>query len=226
MTDTNHNKHLYIFLDEGGNFDFSKNGTKYFTMTSITVQRPFDFYVSLTSLKYDLMEDGPALEYFHASEDMQMVRDKVFAIIGKDIPDIIIDTVIVDKRKTNPALRDIKQFYLKMLGYLLKYICDNRNVELYESVIITTDKIPVNKKRQSVEKTIKKNLAGIMKSAEKPYQILHHNSKSSFSLQVVDYCNWAIFRKWEKEDDRSYDLIKNRIRSEFNIFEKGTTNYY
>ncbi len=32
---------LYIYLDEGGNFDFSANGTKYFTLTSVTTVRPF-----------------------------------------------------------------------------------------------------------------------------------------------------------------------------------------
>ena len=42
---------LYIFLDEGGNFDFSKNGTKYFTVTSLTKERPFVAYKDLTELK-------------------------------------------------------------------------------------------------------------------------------------------------------------------------------
>jgi len=62
---------LYLFLDEGGNFDFSKTGTKYFVITSLTKQRPFAAYKELVELKYDLIESGVNLEYFHAAEDRQ-----------------------------------------------------------------------------------------------------------------------------------------------------------
>ena len=66
---------LYIFLDEGGNFDFSLNGTRYFTLTCVTSQRPFPWDATFPSLKYDLIEKGLDIEYFHAAEDRQIVRD-------------------------------------------------------------------------------------------------------------------------------------------------------
>lgn len=49
-------------------------------MTSVTKQRPVEAYKALTELKYDLLESGLTLEYFHAAEDTQAVRDQVFAI--------------------------------------------------------------------------------------------------------------------------------------------------
>jgi hypothetical protein len=57
---------LYIFLDEAGNLDFSSNGTKYFLLTSVTKERPFLAYKEMTELKYDLVEQGLDIEYFHA----------------------------------------------------------------------------------------------------------------------------------------------------------------
>lgn len=45
-------------------------------------------------------------------------------------------------------------------------------------------------------------------------------------LQAVDYCAWAIQRKWEKSDTRSYDLIKDRIKYEYNLWGNGTKHYY
>ncbi len=45
-------------------------------------------------------------------------------------------------------------------------------------------------------------------------------------LQLTDYCTWAIQRKWEKGDSRSYDMIKNRITYEYDMFRKGTSYYY
>jgi hypothetical protein len=37
-------------------------------------------------------------------------------------------------------------------------------------------------------------------------------------LQVADYCCWAVHRKWERNDKRSYELISDRIDSEFALF--------
>ena len=49
---------------------------------------------------------------------------------------------------------------------------------------------------------------------------------SNKNAQIADYCCWAIYRKWEKGDLRSHDLIKNKIRSEFDMFAKGNIKYY
>lgn len=213
-------------MDEGGNFDFSPKGTCYFTITSVTMNRPFGFYGPLACLKYDLIERGIDIEYFHATEDKQKVRNQVFKIVTENLSNMSIDSIVVDKKKTNPSLRDIAKFYPKMVGYLLRYVCQTRNLKEYTGIIVITDAIPVRKKRKAVEKAIKTTLAPMIKSAEKPYQLLHHDSKSSFGLQVADYCNWAIFRKWESQDLRSYELIKAVIKNEFNIFETGETYYY
>lgn len=40
-------------------------------------------------------------------------------------------------------------------------------------------------------------------------------------LQVTDYCTWAIQRKWERGDGRSYDLIKDKIASEYELWRIG-----
>ena len=37
-------------------------------------------------------------------------------------------------------------------------------------------------------------------------------------LWVVDYCVWAIQRKWEREDARSHVLTQDKIKSEFLMF--------
>lgn len=45
-------------------------------------------------------------------------------------------------------------------------------------------------------------------------------------LQVADYCTWAIQRRWERNDDRSHTLIRSKIQSEFDVWQRGTTLYY
>jgi hypothetical protein len=218
-------QYLYVFLDEAGDFNFSLTGTRIFSITTITNIRPFPWDASLMSLKYDLIEVGLDIEYFHAAEDRQAVRDKVFAIIGNDLTDLRIDSLIVEKRKTGPALQVLEKFYPRMIGYLLRYVLYPKNLRDFAEVIVITDSIPFSRKREAIEKAVKQTLSRMLPTGTK-YRILHHASKSCAGLQVADYCNWAIFRKWERQDLRSYELIRSGIRSEFDIFKSGPRHYY
>jgi len=42
----------------------------------------------------------------------------------------------------------------------------------------------------------------------------------------VDYLTWAVTRYYERGDPRSYDLIRHKIASEFDLFQTGTVVYY
>ena len=219
---------LYIFLDEGGNFDFSLTGSTYFTLTSVSMLRPFSLHTRLDTYKYDLIEHlikpRIEMEYFHCADDNTFVRGKVFDLLAAELAPKSVDAVVVEKRKTGPALQPPEKFYPKMLGYLLRYVLENASDDLDELVIIT-DRIPVNRKRRAVEKALKTVLSDMLPKTT-PYRIMHHSSRSHYGLQIADYLNWAILRKWERSDNLAYDKIKSLVRSEFDIFRKGTRHYY
>lgn len=59
-----------------------------------------------------------------------------------------------------------------------------------------------------------------------PFRTAAWSAASEPCLQIADYCCWAIQRQWERGDDRSYVLIQDKIRSEFDIFRWGATKYY
>jgi hypothetical protein len=218
-------QYLYVFLDEAGDFNFSLTGTRFFTLTTITNIRPFSWDAPLISLKYDLIEVGLDIEYFHAAEDRQAVRDQVFTIIANNLTNLRINSLMVEKRKTGPALQILEKFYPRMIGYLLRYVLNPKNLRDFAEVIVITDSIPFSRKREAIEKAVKQTLSRMLPTGTK-YRILHHASKSCAGLQVADYCNWAIFRKWERGDLRSYDLIRSGIQSEFDIFKSGHRYYY
>jgi len=219
MIDDNNNKFSYIFLDEGGNLDFTQNGTKYFTLTAISQSRPFDTDAILQSLKYDIIESGLNIEYFHATEDKQNTRDSIFDAIQKHLKNFFIDSLIVEKNKVGTLLQNEKRFYPEMLGYLLQLLMSYPNWHNSKEIIIITDALPIKRKRQAIEKTIKKTVKKILVKSHRNYRILHHQSKSCMSLQIADYCNWAIYRKWQRSDLRSYNIIKAAIRSEVDFFK-------
>ena len=210
----------YIFLDEAGNLDFSANGTRYFVLTSISMRRPFPVYEALTDYKHDCLEYGLDMEYFHCVADNNHVRKGVFDLIAAHLGGMrhmSIDSLVVEKRKTGPALREDMRFYPEMLGHLLKFVLPKELDAGAEEVIVITDKLPVNRKRQAVEKGTRLALAEMLPQGMR-YRILHHASRSHYGLQVADYCCWAVFRKWNRNKTHYYDLIKQAVRSEFDIF--------
>jgi hypothetical protein len=212
---------LYIFLDEAGNLDFSRNGTKYFVLGGITKERPFHAYKELTELKYNLVQRGMGLEYFHAAEDNQATRNQVFDIIEKNLADVTVDSIIVEKQKVDKALHADEQFYPKVLGTLLREILKHYPLAEFAEVIVFTDSLPVLRKRGAVEKGVKLTLAAMLPATVR-YHVLHHASKSNMDLQIADYCTWAIYRKWNMKDERSYQRIKAAVRREWDVLQTGT----
>ena len=75
-----------------------------------------------------------------------------------------------------------------------------------------TDTLPVNKKRRAVEKGARLVLAKQL-SRRMKYRILHQASRSHYGLQVADYCCWAVFRKWQREEIDHYYRTKQIVRS-------------
>lgn len=216
---------LYIYLDEAGNFDFSQTGTRWFMLGSIALERPFGFTNPLEELRLDLLERGLEIERFHASDDAQNTRNSVFQIIQAHLGGLRIDSTIVEKRKTGPALRAEEHFYPKMLGYHLRHVLEQIGFAKYQRIVIVTDTLPMQRKRRAIEKAVKLTLAAMLPAGAN-FSVLHHDSRSALGLQVTDYCTWAIYRKWDRADTRSYDLIQPAIRSEFDIFRTGIRFYY
>lgn len=219
---------LYIFLDEGGNFDFSPTGSQYFTLTCVSLYRPFKLHTGLDTYKYDLIEHRIVprieMEYFHCADDNRHVRGRVFSMLATSVPHDSVDSVVVEKRKTGPALHPPEKFYPKMLGYLLRYAVEKASRGVGEVVVIT-DSLPIAKKRKAIEKAVKTVLANMLPTGT-PYRVMHHSSRAHYGLQIADYFNWAIYRKWEHNDSKPHKQIASQIRSEFDIFRKGTRYYY
>lgn len=216
---------VYIFLDESGNLDFSPSGTRYFVLTSVSMSRPFPAYDQLEALKYDLIEGRLDLEAFHSAEDSKAVRGAAFDRISNSLDGLRIDSLIVEKSKTGPALRSDMRFYPEMLGYLLKWVLPKEDRSGPGGLIVITDTLPVKRQRKAVTKGVQQALSTMLPPGIR-YHILHHPSRSHYGLQIADYCCWAIFRKWERADSYFYDKIEPAIRSEFDIFRNGTTYYY
>lgn len=225
-------KALYIFLDESGNFDFSPNGTKYFILTSLSTSAPFGVGGALLRLRYNLLPNyacGSHMAdrgHFHASEDIQTVRDAVFEALLNLDHDIRIDSVVAQKNKAKPEYHQQPvELYRRVGEALLKYSFIRVRNQDFDHVVMVFSSI-FDKKKRGILKQAFKSL--LKQFAHTPFSLYFHDSKFDPGSQAVDYFGWAIYRKWESSDLRSYNPVSARgiIHSEFDIFSRGEMEYY
>jgi hypothetical protein len=231
------NKTLYLFIDESGNFDFSAKGSKYFIATALATFDPVIGRENLVKLRYELLAQGNDQEFFHASEDRQIVRDEVFKILNTSVGSYEVHSVIAQKNKADPSLyKEIYQkdgktisrvtgigLYQQVCQTLLKYVFTGKANNI-DTIVVVLASLAGGDKKKTILKTLKHflktNFPGI------PFEIYSHASCADLNCQLADYCCWAISAKWERSELRSYVLIKPQIKNEFELFRKGKTEHY
>ena len=203
-------KTLYIFIDEAGNFDFTKKGTSHFVLTCVTTFKP-ELSCPLLRLKYDLFINGPKFgesdyESFHASEDKQIVRNSVFDVI-KDMDHVKSYSVIVDKLYSNKI--DGELLYARMCNVLIEDVLNDTTN--YGKVVVVMDKILFKHKRANITKAIKSTIK--KKFNIIPYTFFHQ-MKSDPNCQIADYCCWVIYVKYTRNELRPLQEISDKVITE------------
>lgn len=216
-------KRVYVFADEAGNFDF-RNGngaSKFFIIGTVTTS---DTQVgqALMELRRELAWQGTGLETsFHATEDKQVVRDEVFRVLQS--ADFRADFTIFEKRKTVPARRNEHGLY-KLAWFEHWRHVGPQIVRIRDEMLVIAASLGTRKKRRSLRLAIEDVVDQV--TFCKSWEVAFWPCESDPCLQVADYCTWAVQRKWELGDTRSYDLIKNKITTEYDYFRFGRTIYY
>jgi Protein of unknown function (DUF3800) len=214
----------YIFADEAGCFTFRRgpNISKYFIVCTVTLT-DLSIAQAITDLRRKMVwERTPVGECFHATTDPQPIRGRVYDTI-QSYP-FKIQAVICEKAKAKPAITSSKaRFYKYPWFYGLKYGIAPF-ITPSDTVFVTVASI--GDKRE--KKTFQGELDDVMYQTvpKAKWTIDFRPSKCDPCLQLADYCAWAIQRKWEKGDTRSYDLIKDRITNEYDLWQHGSTLHY
>lgn len=206
----------YLFIDESGNLDFSGKGSSHFILTSVAADsyRPA---LALLGHRHNLViteeYDGHC---FHATSDQQRVRDGVFDLI-RDM-EIRVDTTIFEKRKAYDRLKTDNAFYDLAWYMHLKHVIP-RVAKADEDLIIFAATINVQEKKQTFQNALKGTVDAIG-HRRGTTRVVFWPAQCDHGIQIADYCAWAIQRKWERGDTRSYELISHLIKSEFDIFRR------
>ena len=126
-------------------------------------------------------------------------------------------SIYLNKAKVYTKLKEEKHvLYNYVANILLDRIMSKKLVDTKAQIKLYAAKRETNKfLNENFKEYLRKQIQG------------HHKLKISVeikrpseekSLQVVDFASWAIFRKYEHQDDSYYNLIKNKIIEESPLF--------
>lgn len=214
---------LYIFLDESGNLDFSRNhgATVHYVLAAVSVLLPLTSSQKLQQLKYTMLREGEDIEYFHASEDKQATRNKVIEQLATMANDIKVNYIYAKKTKTHPRYQTNAKFYGLLGKTLLKYIVNYKS-NGFEKIVIVFDKALTKKEQKAFLGEVKPEL----KKVGKPYNIYFHQTLSDFNGQIADYFAWSKYVSLERNEQRPLTALASIEKREFDIFKRGTREWY
>lgn len=226
---------IYIFVDEAGDMDFSTKGSKHYMFNFLIKKRPFRLHEYIANYKYSLIErnlkssnERLDIERFHACEDNKYIREELFNIISTfDNGLVKTYSYILDKPKVSPHKRQEKdRFYIDNLSYAIQKLLDE--IKIDKDFIIITDRLPIEKNKKNQIGALKKGIKDYLRSKHLNlrYDIFHHSSASSVNLQIVDYISWAIFRKYEHNDNYYYNKIEKYLMKVDEVTKNRTITHY
>ena len=209
--------------------NFSPQASSHVVVAALNViQSPESVMGAYWQLRHDLYIHPPIdtgiqgvyrNKRFHAANDPQVVRNRVFEIICENLESLAVHVLVLEKSRVHEHLRTDSWLYEKLYYFTTKSILTRSTWATgAQGVRQLIDHTEDNRLRKDSVRGIRKAEAEV--EAKSRSEIYHTTSFAHPFLQLADYFCWAVYRKYENDDDRSYRLIEKAIENEWRLFGK------
>ena len=208
----------FIFMDESGDlgFDFSKQGTSsYFLVTFLFTGKKRPIEKCVKKVHSGLRKKFRKIGVLHAYREEPVTRKRLLSCLAKK--DCKIMTILLNKRNVYTRLQNEKAvLYNYVTNILLDRIFTKKLLPSGGDVEIVASRRETNRfLNQSFQSYLSSQLA---KNHDIKMRISIKTPFQEKALQAVDFVSWAIFRKYEHEDDTYYNIIRGKIVEENPLF--------
>ena len=205
---------MYVYLDESGDLGFGQGGTKYFTVAFVIMENPLHFKrcVKRVKIKYDIPRDVE-LKGYTTRESIKTDLLNRFAKL-----DIEVHSITVRKKNVNPRLqRDTNIFYNYMVGLSLveRILQEPPNSE----VIINIDKRIISiTSGAKFDEYLRLKTWYERERQDIELKIYHIDSHEAYAIQGIDIICNSIFRKYNSNNYRLFNIIRCKVKSDRRLF--------
>jgi len=190
----------YAFVDESGTVDpFSGSHFLVIALLSTTRPRPIELHVKRALKKY-----GTSLGFgeMKADASREVVVKRLLQAIAQE--PVAILAVIVDKRGIARPPEDPEEIYREAITRAIRHA-----VTRWPRIDVCLDKRYTAKRlRYRLEKVIRERITDLHQEV---VIIRQEDSIACKELQATDYVAWAFFQKYERGDNRFYDIIADKV---------------
>ena len=205
---------MYVYLDESGDLGFGQGGSRYFTIAFVVVKDPFHFIrcVKETKIKHNI----PRNVELKGNTTREVIKEDLLSKIHK--LDIEVHAITVRKKNVEPKLReDANILYNYMVGLLLveRILAETAGarvcINVDRRVISITSGFKFNEylryktwyegRRQDID-----------------LEINHRDSHRDYAIQGIDVICNSIFRKYNSNNYKLFNIIQGRVKSDKRLF--------
>lgn len=190
----------YAYLDESGDVaPFS--GSRFLVVAVLVTEPPRPIELHVKRARQSLGRRMPA-EELKATWSKPLVVERFLSSIAQE--DVQVVAVVVDKRAIVRPPADVEDIYRTAVARTVRH-CLVRwpQCHLYLDKRYTNPKL-----RHVLERVVS---GALISAADARLLIWHEDSRGQSCLQAVDSVAWAIARKYEWGDGRTYAQIADRI---------------
>ena len=207
---------VYIYADESGDmgYDFTKIATsRYFSLAFLvaTERRTISTLIRKVFLSLPRAEKRRSSGVLHAHYEKPSTRKMLLK--GLASRDIKISSIRLDKRKVLLA-ENPHDLYISMVVAMI-----NR---LYSDKIIGgDDDIELVASRANTSRCLNARFSDsvVSRIGGKNFSVKIMKPSDDKCLQAVDFISWALWQKYEKEDNTYAALIEGKIVREYAMYE-------
>jgi hypothetical protein len=200
---------MIVFLDESGNLDFSHKGTRHFVLTAVVSYEPNKTVETIERMKCRLLERGLNSEYFHATEDLQLLRDEMFRNIAKMRDNFRVFYSYAKKSKLSD--RTPAQVFAMLAAELIRGVAGYTGNS--KPLCLVFDRTLTKKE----EKVFRAKIKPMLKATGRPFHIYFHRTMSDYNAQIADYCSWAKYVSLERKENRPMESLSGLSITEYQI---------
>jgi len=205
---------MYVYLDESGDLGFGQGGTKYFTIAFVVKKNPVPIRRCVKRVK----------EKYHIPRDVELKGNTTRQIIKKDLLDrfaeLDIEVYAITVKKTNVDLKlrkDTNIFYNYMVGLSLveRILMEPVN----ERVVLNVDRrITTLTSGFKFNEYLKYKVWYEKERRDINLEIQHLDSHEAYAIQGIDVICNSIFKKYNSNNYKLFNIIRNRVKSDKRLF--------
>jgi len=204
---------MYVYLDESGDLGFGQGGSKYFTIAFTVMKNPIPFRRCVKKVKirhnipHDVELKGNTTRLFIKEE-----------LLGKFAGlEIEIHAITVKKANVLPKLRrntNILYNYMVGLSLAERILAEKTPTK----VSVNIDRRVISVPALQIEEYLKSKVWLEGKRLDIDLEINHLDSHEAYAIQGIDIICNSIFRKYNWNNYRLFNIIRNKVKGDKRLF--------